>query len=518
VAATGTLNATLAPNPTNPTSQLLVAGSADQVLAAFKFDAINDSFNVKKFNLRPIVSGASSVNSNDRLSTLKVRYKNLAGTTVTSTAGLSAANNQVDISNNPMYVAQNSAGTLEVLGDLAQFTILDGSEDENITFALDADNTSTLNQATGVGSNSDTNSWAVADLTGNQHNVYRTVLTVAKGTSTPDGASRSRSSSQNVASYFLKTANSNSNAFLRGSRKAVDGATTGWAATGTGAPATSATAVSGTSSVSSTEDGASATTDHFDFDFGASAGLTAYNRMSFYIRSVAAKAVGDMGISVSSTRDATDDAALNGLGTVDLNDSSLVNALTANTWAYQDYAVTTSATSRFVTFNIKANPDNGSVILVDDLRFYNDNVTLTVAGNLGAAATINGVPFDLKDSGGTIRAYGAYLGTGGGAGSTGTVALIAGTDTDVTAITTYSDIEITSTQAEYNVVGNTTTFMAADVAGVNENLSVSVTTGSVSSTGNFRWYDNSDTAGGNNLAGITVAAPTTTTFDFSNNY
>lgn len=515
VASAGTLNASLAPTPANPASGLFTAGTTDRVLSAYKFEAINDSFFVKKFVLLPYVAGANGAGSNDRISTLQVRYKNQAGATVLQSVGLSGTSNNVDVSANPMYVPQNGSANLEVLGSFAQFTILDGTEAENITFALKASD-ATNNQATGAGSNSDVTAFATSDLVGNRHNVNRTVLTAAKGTGTPENALRSRSASQNVASYRF-TAASNSNAFFRGSRKAIDGATTSWAATGTGAPATSATAVSGTSSISSTEDGVSAANDHFDFDFGASAGLTAYNRMSFWIRSSAAKAVGDMGISVSSTRDATDTGSLDGLGTVDLNNVDLSAALTAAQWQFQDFAVTTSATSRFVTFNIKANPDNAAVILVDDLRFYNDNIAATVAGNFAAATAINGLTFDLKDSAGTIRAYGAYTGTGGGAGSTGTVTLIPGLNTDVTAITTYSDVEVDSTGATYDLVANTNTLMAADTT-ANENLSVTVQTGTVTSAGNFRWYDNSDTAGSNNIAGITVISPTSTTLDFSNNY
>jgi hypothetical protein len=512
VAGAGTLNATLAPNPTNPSSGLLVAGASDQVFVAFKYDAINDSFLVKKLNLLPYVGGASSIASNDRINVLKVRYKNQAGTTVTSTVGLSATTNQVDISANPMYVAQNGNATLEVLGDLAQFTVLDGTEDENLTFANDADNTSTLNQATGVGSNSDVNSWGAADLVGNQQNIYRTVLSAAKGSGTPENTGRSRSSAQFVASWRF-TASTNSNAFLRGSKKGIDGATTSWAANGVGAPATSTTAVSGTSSISHTEDGTSAVNDSFNFDFGASAGLENYNRLNFNLRSVAAKAVGDMGISVSSTADSTDDATLNGLGTVTVNNVDLSATLAAATWANQDFAGPFVATDRFVTFNIKANPDNSNAVLVDDLRFYNDSITPTVAGSLGTAATIGGLLMELKNSGGTTVAYGGYTGTA----ATGTTVLIAGDGADKTAITTYSDVEFTSTGASYDLQTNTTTLMAADTT-ANETLSVSVATGAVSSAGNFRWYDNSDTAGSNNQAGITVVAPTSTTLDFSNNY
>lgn len=518
ISDSGTLTATLAPQPTNPASALMYGGSTGKVFAAFKFSAVNDSFLVKKFQLLPYVGAANSAASNDRISGLYVRYRNQAGTTVTQAIGLSGTSTNVDISANPMYVGVNSDATLEVLGDLALFTIQDGTEDENVTFALKGTD-ATNNQATGIGSNSDVSGgvFSATDLAGNAQYVYRTNLAVASHANTPVGQLRSRAAGQNVASYAFTSTSSanNSSSYFRGSKKAADSATTGWVGTGVGASATSTTAVSGSSSISHTEDGTSAAHDHFDYDFGASAGLNNYNRMSFWIRSSVAKAAaGDMVVHWSTDVDATDNGALN----ITSQGNSNVPALTAATWTFVDVALTgvTSAT-RYVTFNIAANPDNSSVILVDDLRFYNDNFTATASGNFGAAATINGLLFSAKNSGGTTVAYGGYTGTGGGAGSTGTVTLIPGDGADVATTTTYSAVEVGSSQVVLDVQTNTNTLIATDTT-ANENLSVTITTGTPSSAGNFRWYDNSDAAGSNNLAGITVINPISTTIDYSNNY
>ena len=512
VTDSGSLVASIAPDPTNPTSSLITAGSSDKVLAAFKFEATNDSFYLKKFNLMPIVSGSSSVASNDRIAQLKVRYKKQDGSTVTQSVGLSATNNTVDITAAPMYVAQNGNTTLEVLGDIAGFTLMDGSEAENITFALDADNTAAVNQATGVGSNSDDNTWAGADLTGNRHNVYRSVLSVAKGSTTTSNTTRA--ASQNVASVAMTASSSNASVLMRGSKRATDSVTTGWVANGMAAAATTATAVSGSSAISLVEAAASAVNDSTSFDFGASAGLEGYNRLNFNIRTSVAKAAGDIGVSVSSTADGTDDATLNGLGTVTVNNSN-ITATAANTWMNIDIAGPFVSTDRYVTFNIKANVDNNETIFIDDLRFYNDSMNLDIAGSINTIATSAGTRFDAKNSGGTAKAYGAYSGSA----TSGTVILIPGDGTtDVGSVTTSSDIEVTTSAQTLDIITNTITLMSADVSGVIETLSVSWDTGTVSTAGDFRWYDNSDTSGGNNLAGFTVVGPTSSTQSFTHGY
>lgn len=516
VKGTGSLTAALAPTPSNPTAQLIASGSTDKVLAAYKFDAIDESFNIKKFQLI-----SSSATNNARIATLKVRYPKQSGGTEVRSVGLSGANNNIDISDTPMYVAQNGSGLLEVIGDAALFSNLDGTEG-NVTlgFTLKGDD-ATNNQATGIASNSDVTNFG-SNSVGNAHLFLRTVLTVAAGSGTPNNTARTRSATQKVASYNL-TASSTSNGFFRGSKKAADSLATLWVANGMAAAATNATAVSGSSSIALTEAAASAANDSTNYDFGASAGLTAYNKLGFWIRSTDAKAVGDMGISVSSTADATDNGTLDGLGTVSVNNVNLATAITnANQWYYQELTVTTAATDRYVTFNIKANVANDAVTLIDDLRFYRDSLNVDISGNLhGTIATSAGVLFSLKDSGGATRMYGAYQGGGSPTGASttvGTVMLVAGNGADVAATTTYSDVEISSSVLALDLETNTSSLMAVDASGVAESLSVSIDTGNVSSAGDFVWYDNSDSAGGNNMAGLTVASPVSTTITFANTY
>lgn len=516
IATAGDLIASL--SGTTASAGIVSAGTTGRSLATFKFEATNEAFNVKKFNLMPMVAGSSSAASNDRLGGVTVKYQTEAqrGTssyTLTS-VGISGTSNTVDISAAPLYVPKNDSAYVEVIGDFASFDTNDGTEQENIAFTLDADDTAVVAEASGVGSNTSDVTWASSDINGNRVNVYRSVLTVAKNTAAgvEISTTKARSSSQVVASYNFSASNS-AGARFRGSLRAVDGATTGWTGTGTGASATSSTAVSGSSSVSHTEDAASAVADHFHYDFGASAGLENYDRMSFWIRSSAAKASGDLGVYMSSTADTSDNAAFS--VTSQYSSTTAIGALTASTWTFVDIDLSSiTSSTRYFSINVEANPDNNAVILVDDLRLYNDSMQLTVAGSLNSTLTTsNGLLFTMKDSGGTTKMYGAYTGTA----ATGTVTLIPGNGSDITTQAVTADLDVTTTAAAYDVYASTTSLMATDTTAA-ESLGVTVTTGTPSSAGSFRWYDNGDTAGSNNMAGITVLAPVSTTIDFSNNY
>lgn len=515
IASVGSLTSTLA--PTSPSVGVAVAGAADKVFAAFKFQATDENFLVKKFRLIPLVSGSAAATSNDLLAGLKVRYPLQNGTTAVASVGLSGAVTTVDLSASPMYVPQNGTATLEVVGDLATFTLLDGSEDKNLTFSLDADDTGSVNIASGSASNTSDAVWSTADVSGNAQYVFRTVLNAAKGVNTPDNSARTRDSSQNVASLLLSSTSSTTSAVLRGSRKATDAAATGWIGTGGAIAASSTTAVSGTSSIKFTEAASSAANDHFDFDFGASAGLNVYTKLGFWIRSNTAKAAAtDMTVTVSSNVDASDDASLT-LTQTGVSAVALTTALAADTWHYVEYTgLTLTSASRYVTFNIAANADNDALIYVDDLRFYNDSITANFAGSLNASApAAAGIPVYLKDNSGTVRAYGAL--NNGTSVAAGTAVLVAGNGADVSTITNFADIEVGSTATALDVVTSTSTIVKADTT-ANETLSVSFTTGTPTSAGNFAWYDNSDVNGSNDMAPITVASPTSTTISFSNNY
>jgi len=509
LSAVGSLTVALAPTPTNPASGLVASGTTDKVLAAYKFEATNESFFVKKLDLMPYVddgSPAVDAASNDRIAVLKVRYPKQAGGTETRTVGLSGITNLVDISDTPMYVPQNGSGTLEVLADFATFTQLTGSEDENIAFSLDANNTNSNNLATGVASGTDDLSWG-SDVTSNRQNVYRTILTVAAGSGTPNGTARSRSSTQKVASYNL-SATSTSNALFRGSTKAADGSATGWAVLGTTPTVAASTAqkVSGSESILFSEDGSDALNDGAYYNFGSATALDKYNRASMWVRASVAIVAGDYNLFTNDT------ANLTGL----IDDISIGAVGTTGRWTYIDVAVAPTG-AQYAGIYQAANDGtmDAQTIYIDDFRFYRDSLNVDLAGDFAAITSANGSMFSLKDSGGTTRMYGAYNGTSTAAA---TIKLIAGNGADVDVVTVYSDVEISSSALALDLEGSTTAIMAVDVSGVAEGLNVSIDTGNVSSAGDFVWYDNSDTAGSNDMDGITVVAPLSTTVTFSNTY
>ena len=504
VSAGGTLTGALAANPTNPASGLMYGGSTMRSFAAFKLSAQNDAFYAKKFILSPYVNGSASSSANARISNLQVRYKNEAGTTVTQTIGLSGTTTNVDISANPMFVPANGDATLEVIGDLSMFTNLDGTEDANITFGLQSSDTSSATQYTGKGSNSDlTLPLLATNLVGNAQYVYRTNLAVSKNTAAgvEITGTKSRSSSQIVASYTYASTGGGTSSYFRGSLKAADSAATGWNLTGGGSTSTITTAgnfVSGSSAITNTA-GTASTAGTLYYDFGASAGLNNYNRVAAWVKITSA---------TSTTVTLT-----SGTSTAMAQGSSAVT-FTTGVWTYVDIPTSNlSVTSgtEFVGFTWTAANAGTVAVIVDDLRFYNDSQIVTVAGAV-ATTTAHALPFLLKDSGGTVRMYGAYNKTAG------TVVLIPGDGADVSTATTYSQVEVAGgSSLNLDLWTNTNTLMNADTT-ANEVLSVSTQTGTPSSAGNFLWYDNSDSAGGNNMAGISVVNPISSTLDFSNNY
>lgn len=502
VKASGSLTATLAPTPTNPSASLIAGGTTDKVMAAFKFEAIDESFLVKKFHL--ITNTAANT---ARLATAKVRYTKQVGGTETRTIGLSgtSTDNAIDISDMPMYVAQNGSAILEVLGDAATFTVLDGSEAaKTLSFTLKGSDAAT-NQATGVASNQSVTNYG-SNAAGNEHLFVRTVLTAAAGSGTPTNTARTRQAGQKVASYNL-SASSSSNAFIRGSLKAADSSATGWAVLGTTptVAASTAQAVSGTSSILFTEDASAATSDGVYFNFGDTTSLAKYKRASMWIRNSAAIAAGDIKLFTND---------LGSLATP-TNDQSIGAVATTGVWAYVDVALGVTATGdQYAGLYIAANAAtyNSATIYIDDFRFYTDSINVDISGNLNATAPA-GLLFTLKDSGGTVRAHGAYAGST----TVGTVKLVAGTGSDVAVVTTASGIEISTSALALDLETNTSSLMLADTT-ANESLSVSIDTGTTTSAGDVSWYDNSDTAGGNDVAAITSLNPLSTTITFGNTY
>lgn len=510
----GQLVVTLAPAPVNPISGLHAAGTTDKVVAAFRFSASGEAFSVKKLTLVPYVMGAVSDASNDRIAKLSVRYPSITGrVTVSPKISLRGTLAVVDLSADPMRVPTNGSVNLEVLVDWAPFTLLDGTEREQIAFGIDADNGLGNNVAVGVQSGGTDNTWQESDVTANSQQVLRTVLSVTAGTGTPNQTSRARQSDQKVWSGFLWSSSPTTVPMLRGSIKAPDATLTGWDTVGFVAQAISPIGVSGNKSVEFTQDNASAVNDHGYVDFGENVDLAHYSRLSFWIRVTSAlptKPPGDFSVSWSTEADTVDDGQLRlGMfGTYSLPE------LQTNYWQYVDIAVPNlDPKTRYVTFNIAAHPEPGAKIWIDELRLYNDSLTLLVVGNLNQESAV-GLPFYLKSLNSTVLAFGAAEDIS----SAQTKArLIPGSGVDVSAVTLYGSVNASIDPANLDVTTNTLD-LVANMPGQDDILGVYVRTSMVGGGGDVLWYDQSDGLGGDNAPAYDVVNPTSTTIGFQNFY
>jgi hypothetical protein len=205
-----------------------------------------------------------------------------------------------------------------------------------------------------------------------------------------------------------------------------------------------------------------------------------------------------------------------GANLTSLIDDVSVGALTANQWNHISLTGLTLTGARYAGLYIAANAAtyNSGTMYIDDVRAYQDSVNLDFSGDLMATAgTREGSLITLKDSGGTIRAYGGLAGSA----TAGTALLVAGDGSDTSTVQVNSPIEVTSTAVQYDVEGNTNNIVKADTTAA-EALSVSVDTGTPTSAGDFRWYDNSDSNAGNNIASLTAIGPVNQTLTCSNTY
>ncbi len=175
---TGTLTVS---NGSHPASAILLAGSTDNKVAEFTFNAQNEAYTIEKLQLK--------MNNNFATSTaaLKIKYTNAAGTSKTvsglitssATQGLATAT----YTGLDFYVPKNDDAKLEVYVDLAYLSD-NGMSGANTPFYLDYDNGF---RAVGT-SGSVKTSVGLADLNGNTFYNRKTKVTFATQTLTASPA------------------------------------------------------------------------------------------------------------------------------------------------------------------------------------------------------------------------------------------------------------------------------------------------------------------------------------------
>jgi hypothetical protein len=336
--------------------------------------------------------------------------------------------------------------------------------------------------AAGAVSNTDVSGPTVAQ-TSNTHMWSRTSLDLS---STTQGAtsSRVRNADDKIATLTF-VSGTPSSAALRGALQINDEAIGSWAAT----DADNTAAVDGTNKVDGTNSiqavsGANAVAV-LAYDTGASsAGLENFSRVSAWVRIVgtAAAGVGDVTFAI-------DDHALLASPQKEV---AVATASTSATWYYVDFALTSMAsTSRYVGVKVTAAGAGETVTVnVDNVRFYNDSVTVTLTGNLLASLGSHTKAVNLKDSSGVIKMIG-YANTT--VQNTAAVTLTVGGDAG-SAQSTAGDINVASSGTALNLILSSVDHVLVDVGAAAEAFTTTINLGSATSTGDIRWYDSAVTA------------------------
>ncbi|MBT3704239.1 S-layer homology domain-containing protein [Candidatus Peregrinibacteria bacterium] len=315
-----------------------------------------------------------------------------------------------------------------------------------------------------------------------QMHVYETKPTVTLATDSPSG-DVSMSSADTVFK-FVVAANAQEKVQIRQESGTLryDADTDNWATVGMAVSISTSVLAEGTASVTATEDAISADTDYAYYDTGAaSAGLEGYASVSFWVKSTAAKASGDIQWCMDGATDMT--AAC--------DEVLEIGALTANTWTYVTLACSASVCgnsgTRYIGVNIEANPDNNNVIYIDDIRFHaatdiNDKIRVTLASDASMTTTADNIRALLKEDGSTVAEGGINMSSA----SAGTIDFFPYT-------TDYTDIDIEKGASKtFSVVLNTSELIT-DQAGVDDKLTPSILLGTATngtvSDGSFKWYD-----------------------------
>jgi len=304
---------------------------------------------------------------------------------------------------------------------------------------------------------------------------YRTTLTAALA-SHGAATNRTRSATDKIVDLSL-TGTSYGNAYLRASITVNDEATTTYWSTSidpiyatTTLTASSAQQIDGDNSIllfgSST---LVATTTWAVANFGD---ITGYSKLSFWVYPSTSTA-NAFEVFVTSTNGSTtayvSSSATSSLGTLD-----------KNAWNYVTKDISTdlsgiTSSDTYLGIAWKAPASSTETIYIDNIRAYNDSITVDISGDATTCTTtVNGLKFTLQNTDGTEKALGYYDLANAQAVFIPTVEIKTGSD----ALT-------------LEMVTNSNTLMKKDVSGVKEILSLSSDLYGTTrdSAGDFRWYD-----------------------------
>jgi hypothetical protein len=256
-----------------------------------------------------------------------------------------------------------------------------------------------------------------------------------------------------------------------------DEAILNWVGTGTIATATSP--VDGTYAIQSTGTSAS-----LYYGFGTTTSLAGFSKVSFWLKS-------NVGTATFTFKTYSYNPTTVGSTTTQMS-SSLNSgaALPINTWQY--FTVSLSGLNAYTNFMGVEAAAGTSIVTIDNMRLYNDAITVDISGSLAGTTSTNGLPVYLKGASNQVKAIGyAYASSPTATAVTPlTAVLLVGDDagTFSGSSSTSANLDFSNVKSSFKVVTNTSTLMATDTT-ASESLTVGVALGSASAAGNIRWYD-----------------------------
>lgn len=312
---------------------------------------------------------------------------------------------------------------------------------------------------------------AVTTSTANNAYVYRTNLSaslVAQGT-------RARAATEKIASLTLTGTASADIQFRAAITEDDESSLDYWAASnaGSGLATSTVAKVDGSTSILWTVVAVAATPTWAVVDMDEALGDTTlldYSKASIWIfPDASTTASGDFYwffTDSTSTETSANSAELNAIASSTIATSSL----TAATWNYVEVDIPTGiGTTTCVGIGIDtAGSETGMLVYLDNLKVYNDSITIDITGN--ASANASGTPVYLK-SGTTEYAIGGYDPI----------------NSKVVLVPT-TEISVGSTGKTFDLITDTTQLVDTDDT-TTKTVNLEIDAGDADTAGDFRWYD-----------------------------
>ncbi len=188
----GTLTALL--DSSSPNSMNLMAGTSDNWVSSFRFEATNEDFTIQTVSFTETQAaddgGAVAIYANN-IGSVSISYLDEAGATVTDTAFMSS--NEVKFTNQDIFVGTDDDAIVDVYVDVPVIDRTTGgsaTSAERVELSLyDDDNSGNDGfKAVGSGSGTTLGETSISDVDGNLHSIVETYPTVSLHASSPSGA------------------------------------------------------------------------------------------------------------------------------------------------------------------------------------------------------------------------------------------------------------------------------------------------------------------------------------------